>query len=319
VIGNRPITANDILPLGLVPGTTPPVLLRSAPGLVNPYSQHASFGIERELGTDWSASVDYLMNRGVKLLRSRNANLRTVGENAFGPVFGTVDPRILQDNLVESSGSSIYHGMTAIVRKRFNDFHAVNVSYTLSKAIDDTVDFITDLQPANQLDLAGERGLSSFDQRHRLVVSGVFTSPWERGFGIGKVLADMTLAPILTLGSGRPFNLLLGFDANQDTNANTDRPRFAGRNTGRGPRFATVDLRLAKAFTFGDGYRVEAVAEAFNVFNTVNYSGINNVVGALPLPSHHVEGDPERGPAEPLGFTSAFAARQIQLGVRFAF
>ena len=319
VIGNRVIGAADIAPLGLIPGTTPPVLLRSSPELVNPYSQHGSFGIERELAAHWSAGVDYLMNRGVKLLRSRNVNLQAVGSNAFGPVLGPIDPRILQDNVVESSGSSIYHGMTATLRKRFNDFHQFQVSYTFSKAIDDTVDFITDLQAANSLDLAAERSLSSFDQRNRLVVSGVFATPFERGFGIGRVLADMTLAPIVTLSSGRPFNLLLGFDANGDTNANTDRPAFAGRNTGKGPGFASVDFRVAKAFEFGDGYRIEAIAEGFNVLNTVNYSGVNNVIGTEALPSHHIPGDRSRGPAEPLGFTSAFAPRQIQLGVKFEF
>ena len=46
---------------------------------------------------------------------------------------------------------------------------------------------ITDLQAANQLDLRGERSLSSFDQRQRLVLNGVFSLP-----------ADVTVAPIFT-------------------------------------------------------------------------------------------------------------------------
>ena len=323
IIGNRPITAADIAPLGLSPGTTPPVLFGSSPELVNPYSQHASFGIERELGTHWSASVDYLLNRGVKLLRSRNVNAQIVGISEFGPEFGPrfgpIDPRKLQDNHVESSGSSIYHGMTATLKKRFSDFHQLQVSYTLSKAIDDYTDFITDLQPANQLDLAAERSLSAFDQRHRLVVSGMLLTPFERGFGIGQALADITVAPIITVSSGRPFNLLLGFDANGDTNANTDRPPLAGRNTGKGPRFTSVDLRVSKSFEIGDRYRIDALVEGFNLFNTVNFSGVNNVVPALKMPPYHVEGNRSLKPTEPLGFTSAHAPRQIQLGIKFAF
>jgi len=319
IIGNRTITAADIAPLGLVPGTTPPVLLRSSPSLVNPYSQQASFGIEREFGAHWSGSVDYLLNRGVKLLRSRNVNLQVVGSNAFGPSFGPIDPGLLQDNHVESSGSSIYHGMTATLKKRFNDFHQLQVSYTVSKAIDDTVDFITDLQPANQLNLAGERSLSAFDQRNRLVISGVFVTPFEREFGIGQVLADVTVSPIITVSSGRPFNLLLGFDANGDTNANTDRPAGAGRNTGRGPAFSSVDLRVTKTFRIGDRYEIDAMAEGFNLFNSVNFSGVNNVVGAIELPSYRVKGDRSLGPTDPLGFTSAHAPRQIQLGIKLSF
>ena len=320
VLGTRQINESDIAPLGLSPGITPPILLRAAPDIVNPYSQQASFGIERELTPHLSGGVSYLMNSGTKLLRARNTNLRIVGDNAFGPAFGPIDPRILQSNHVESSGKSIYHGMTATLSKRFSDFHQFQVSYTFSKAIDDTVDFITDLEAANQLDLAAERSLSAFDQRQRFVVSGVFMSPLDRGFGAGRVLADLTVAPILTVASGHPFNLLLGFDANGDTNANTDRPPLAGRNTGRGPSFTSLDLRVTKAFVFGDrDHRIEATAEAFNLFNTVNFSGVNNIVGTTPLSTFDVEGSRSLGPTDPLGFTSAFAPRQIQLGLKFRF
>ena len=320
VIGQRPITEADIASLGLEPGSTPPVLFRSAPELVNPYSQQLSFNVERELSGDLAASVSYLMNKGTKILRSRNTNLRIAGSNEFGPTFGPVDSSVFQNNQVESSGSSIYHGMTATLRKRFSDFHEFQVSYTFSKALDDTTDFIMDLQAANQLDLQAERALSAFDQRHRFVLSGVFTSPFERGFGFGRLLADLSLSPIVTLASGRPFNLLMGFDANEDGNPNTDRPAAAGRNTGRGPGFASVDLRVTKTFFAGRDrdYRVEAIGEIFNLFNRVNYSGLNNIVGTS-LSSYDVTGDVTRSPSEPLGFTSAFAPRQIQLGVKFRF
>ena len=319
IIGSRQITAADIAPLGLAPGITPPVLLRSAPDLVNPYSQQVSFGVERELGTDLAAGITYIMNRGTKLLRSRNTNLEVSGSNEFGPTFGPIDPGVLQANQVESSGNSIYHGMTAMLRKRFSSFYEFQASYTLSKGIDDTVDFITDLQAANQLDLRAERSLSSYDQRHRLVMSGVFTSPFDRGFGLGKVFADLTLSPILTIASGRPFNLLMGFDANGDTNPNTDRPPLAGRNTGRGPGFSSFDLRISKTFAFrGRDQRIEAIAEAFNIFNRVNYSGVNNVVGTS-ISAFDVEGRRSRSATDPLAFTSAFAPRQIQLGLRLRF
>src|SRR5262249_20237639 len=178
------------------------------------------------------------------------------------------------------------------------------------KAIDDTVDFITDLQPANQLDLRNERSLSAFDQRRRLVISGV-----------ADPVAGITVAPIFTYGSGHPFNLLLGFDANGDTQANTDRPSFAGRNTGRGPNYLSLDLRVAKSFRFHSDApsKLECSVEAFNLFNRVNFSGVNNIVGTLPLADYRVEGSRQSKPAEPLGFTSAFDPRQIQLGVKVRF
>jgi hypothetical protein len=194
------------------------------------------------------------------------------------------------------------------------------VSYTLSKAIDDTTDFYTDLQPANQLNLRDERSLSAYDQRHRLVVSGVFTSPFEQAVGFGRIVSNMTLSPIVTYSSGHPFNLLLGFDSNGDTQPNTDRPAFAGRNTGKGPDFLSFDARLAKSFQIGDGpTEVEAIFEVFNLFNRVNFSGVNTIVGTTPLTTHHVEGRSDLGPTDPLGFTSAFDPRQIQLGVKMRF
>jgi len=308
IFGNRTLTAADIAPLGLRPGNTPPVILRTDPGLVNPYNQQFSFGVDRTIGSV-NVSANYLGNRGVKQIRSRNINLRQVGTNTYGPTFGQINPAILQDNWVEASGSSIYHGMAISATKRYGNYYQVQVSYTLAKAIDDTTDFITDLQPANQLNLRDERSLSAFDQRHRLVVSSV----------MGPV-AGVTVAPIFTYSSGHPFNLLLGFDANGDFQANTDRPRYAGRNTGRGPNYVNFDLRVAKEFRLrGDSnYRIEGIVEAFNLFNRVNFSGVNNNVGTS-LTTFHVEGNRNVSPAAPLGFTSAFDPRQIQIGAKFKF
>ena len=211
---------------------------------------------------------------------------------------------------MESSGSSIYHGFVLSASKRYGNRYQLQASFTLAKAIDDTVDFITDLQPADQLNLRNERSLSSFDQRRRLVISGV-TSP----------IAGITVAPIFTYSSGHPFNLLLGFDANGDTQANTDRPPSAGRNTGRGPNYLAFDLRLAKTMRFraDSAYRLEWIVEAFNLFNRVNFSGVNNVVGMTPLSEYRVEGIRRAKPADPLGFTSAFDPRQIQLGIKLKF
>jgi hypothetical protein len=312
ILGVRALTPADLLPLGVRPGITPPVLLKTDSNIVNPYSQQFSFGVDREFADTFRISANYNGNRGVKLVRSRNSNLRQIGTNAFGPTFGPINPTILQDNYAESSGSSIYHGMALSVATRYRDQYPLRVSYTYAKAIDDTTDFITDLQAANQLDLRGERSLSAFDQRHRLIVSGVLTS----GF-----IGNVVVAPIFTYASGHPFNLLLGFDANGDTQANTDRPPLAGRNTGRGPDFMSFDVRVAKEFAFGPDspYRLEGIFEAFNLFNRVNFSEVNNVVGTVPLANYRVTGNRNVGPADPLGFTAAFDPRQIQFGVKFKF
>jgi hypothetical protein len=321
ILGTRQIAVTDVARLGLGPGTTPPVLVTTKPDLVSPYTHQGSLGVERQVLANLSISANYLVTRGVKTLRIRNSNLRLAGTNAYGPVFAPINPAILQNNGIESSGSSIYHGFSLTATKRYGQRTQFRISYTLSKAIDDSTDILIDLEPANQLDLRSERSLSSFDQRHRLVASSVLELPFQRGTNLGRVLADVTIAPIFTYGAGHPFNLLLGFDANQDTNANNDRPRFAGRNTGRGPDFVSFDLRVAKDFIFGEQgtRRISAIFEAFNLFNRVNYSGVNGTVGTSLLSNHHVTGRKNAGPTEPFGFTSAFDPRQIQLAVKFRF
>ena len=56
-----------------------------------------------------------------------------------------------------SSGSSVYHGLTANLRKRFGNHYEFLVSYTWSHAIDDSTDLQSPLEPQDNYTLAGER------------------------------------------------------------------------------------------------------------------------------------------------------------------
>ncbi|MFQ5737926.1 MAG: carboxypeptidase regulatory-like domain-containing protein [Acidobacteriota bacterium] len=321
---------------GVTPGETPSVILPGAGDAISSYSHQASFGIERSLGADWAISLDYILNRGVHLIRSRDINVRQVGTNEFA--IPGLDPDFVQLNLIETSGSSIYHGFTAALRKRFSQNYSMNVSYTLGKAIDDTTDFLLEFEPANQTDVRSERSLSTFDQRQRLVVSGIYQSPYRASRSNGwrkNLFADWVVAPIVTAASGKPFNLLLGFDANGDTHEALDRPciltdqassctvsggTLAGRNTGKGDDLFTTDLRLSRKFRLPrEQTYLEFIFEAFNLFNKVNYSGVNFFVPGVDLTDPVVRGSEDIPANQPLGFTSAFDPRQIQFGLRFVF
>ncbi|MBI4455177.1 MAG: TonB-dependent receptor [Acidobacteria bacterium] len=320
---NGPLTADRLRVLGLPPGRTPSIILPQADNMKTPYSHQASLGIERELLPDLAVAIGYNLNRGLHLIRSRDINVRQIGPNKF--TLPGLDPRSVQINQIETTGRSIYHGLTISGRKRFSHNHAYQISYSYGKAIDDATDFITPLQANNQHDLRSERSLSAFDERHRLVVSAVLVSKMESDNRFAKnFFSDWTLSPIFTYAGGKPFNLLVGFDANGDTHDETDRPslpngQIAGRNTGRGPNFVSVDLRLARKINLQpDGkMNVEVIAEAFNLFNRVNFSGVNNVVG-FSLSDFDAKG--KRGsPTAPLGFTSAYDPRQIQFGLKVNF
>ena len=113
-----------------------------------------------------------------------------------------------------------------------------------------------------------------------------------------------------------------------------DRPALAGRNTGRGEAYYNFDMRLARRFFVKESRFLELTFEAFNLFNKVNYNGINNVVGTacvanfatnpncagntnpIPINARGINGI---SPTAPLGFTSAAPSRQLQFGIRYNF
>jgi hypothetical protein len=216
--------------------------------------------------------------------------------------------------------------------KRFSSYYSINTNYTFSKTIDEVTDFNSDFSAQNPLDLRAERALSAFDQRHRLVFSGTFVSPVRGTSALSRLLSDWTLSPIFIAGSGRPFNVVLGIDANGDGVSTRDRPCIrpaagepciadsnVGRNVGRGAAFYNVDTRLARRFNIGDDKYVEMTFEAFNLFNHTNFTGINNVIGTTPLLTGRPTGIEGRAPTMPFAFTSAAPARQLQFGARFNF
>jgi hypothetical protein len=172
--------------------------------------------------------------------------------------------------------------------------------------------------------LAADRALSSFDERHKVVVAAVIDSPWKN-----KILSGFELAPIVQYHSGHPFNLLAGESVNGDNHPTNGRPIGANRNTGIGPNYADFDLRLSRLFKLRENTTVQLLAEGFNLFNRTNYASVNNQVGpafGLPLSeggqgftTFKVQGTSALSPSEPLGFTSALPKRQLQLGIRLTF
>jgi hypothetical protein len=124
-----------------------------------------------------------------------------------------------------SNGSSVYHGFSANLRKRFNRHYEFLASYTWSHAIDDSTDLQATLTPQDSYYPAIDRSTSLFDQRHRFVFSGVYQSGRLGGSGFGsKFFSDWTVAPLIEFGSGRPFNIITGSDDNFQLSSLTGRP-----------------------------------------------------------------------------------------------
>ncbi len=362
VIGTRQIVASDLAQFGLNTGPGRPLEARIRLGnnFQNPETYQASAAVQQDLGRGFAIEFSYLFSRGVHLVRPvdvRNYAVTGISPYAGQPIVnatqlgcytipgvpaagfncsatggaltGNFLPRYALDAEYQSVANSFYNAGTIQLTKRLSQNYSINANYTLSKTIDEATDFNTDYLAQNPLNIRDDRSLSAFDQRHRLVVSSVIISPFENA-----VLKDFVFSPIFTAGSGRPFNLLIGTDTNNDSRLYNDRPAGAGRNTGKGEPYYSFDMRLARRFFAKEQRFLELTFEAFNLFNTVNYNGINNVVGTacvanfalnprcagatnvIPINARGREGV---SPTQPLGFTSAAPARQLQFGVRYNF
>lgn len=133
--------------------------------------------------------------------------------------FGDMSPNL-------TNGTSNYNALSVNLKKRFSSKYEFLLSYTWSHAIDDSTDVVsTSDAPQNNFNANAERSISTFDQRHRLVLSGVYNSGKIGGAGFrSAVFSGITVAPIIEISSGRPFNILTGSDTNFDFNPITDRP-----------------------------------------------------------------------------------------------
>jgi hypothetical protein len=344
------------------------VLFVNQPGYRPPIAQQASFGIEREIGPGFSISISGIYSHtqrlpvaidtnllpapftSVPLANGSTASYRNWNTTLGGgdPIPGSpeglpcnnpttlcfANPLIVQNNQYTSAAYALYEGGIVEVKKRFSDHFTLFGNYTFSKGFDTSTDFNSDYGPQDPTNLNLDRALSEFDQRHKLVIAGVFDSPWK-----GSVWSGFQLAPIFSYHSGHPFNLLAGGEINGDNHVTNERPIGAPRDTGLGPNYVDFDMRLSWGHKLGEKAKLQFTAEGFNIANRTNFASVNNEVSplfALPTsapwfgqgntsfnvhgirPGTIVNGQAAT-PSTPLAFTSAFPKRQIQLGLRLSF
>ena len=323
---------SDAARLGIAPAIYP-----AAPKLPTPYSQQASVAVERLLAPNLTLSATYQFVRGTKLARTVNVNLappltltaanaaslgfaspnaQQLGREVFGPQ--RLDTRYNSIFQWQDHAGSTYNGLSLVLNRRMSNEIEFTGAYTWSKTIDDASDFTE--QPQNPYDLRASRGLSRFDQRHRFVFSGLFDLPfgdeedeprkpgtpepwWSTAFG------NLEVAPIVTIGSGRPVNPLTGADSVHNFAYPLNvRPSGWGRNVLRTPYTANVDFRILKYFPLTEHGKLDVVAEFFNLLNRTNVAEVDPVygVGAAPRP----------GFLRPL---EASNPRQVQFSLDFEF
>jgi hypothetical protein len=219
-------------------------------------------------------------------------------------------------------------------------------SYTFSKSIDNDSLSIqgvsTNLDQSNMKSL--ERGLSTFDIRHRLVASFTYDLPFKFGNkAIDAIFGNWQAGGIITQQSGQPFTVNINSDRanngllNQRPNLVGD-PNLpedqrtperwfntaafavqpagtlgtAGRNILEGPGTNIVDFSLLKNIPLSDRHKMQFRAEFFNLFNHTNFD----------FPERFCAGTVAGAPCTAPQFGRIGAARDpriLQFGLKFLF
>ncbi len=286
-------------------------------GYRTPYAQTWNFSIQHDLGKGFITELGYLGTKGTRLdiltLPNEGPGASLVGGhhqlgNAIGFTFDS------------SNGDSIYHAVQTRLMRRFRSGISMNAHYTFSKSIDNSSSFggAGNTVAQNWLDLAAERGLSSFDRRHVFDMNWVITSPFgtpnSRFAGSGwsaRLLKDWSLSGGITAETGTPLTArVLGNTARLAQTGGIGSGRAdatgadlsssagffnlaafaplppgafgnAGRNTIPGPGLVALNAAFGRSFQFGDTRRrLEFRFEANNILNHVSFTNINTVVNA---------------------------------------
>jgi hypothetical protein len=239
-------------------------------------------------------------------------------------------PPFVRVNFWQPTADNTYRALLLKVDKRMSNHYQALVSYTLSKAEDDSV--ISML--ADQYGFSKVRRPGVADRRHRLVVSGIVELPYQmQASAIGDFRSSLPFGPITS-----------GLDLNNDTLFGTavttsDLPpgvipmsgcrslnldAINAFRTARNltpvtdvdcPGFANVDLRFSKFLRFGQS-RAELIAQLFNVFNRSNFNTPSNNIGSG---NDANTGRPLFGTVTSLLPNINAPSRQAEFAIRFQF
>jgi hypothetical protein len=218
-------------------------------------------------------------------------------------------PDYANNSQYSPAAASAYHGVHASWVQHPTAWGHYRVSYTLSKAMDNVGQFFFS-SPIDPFDLSKDWGRSDDDQRHRLVFDGAVQTSAAPARNAWEALTHgFQLSGILQAYSALPLNITSGVTTIQGT---AGRPivdgAFIPRNSGTGPNFFSLNLRVSRTFLLGSRLRAEGMLEMFNVTNRVNAVTINGNFGAGAYPA---------SPASSFAQVTAVAdPRALQLGVR---
>jgi len=283
------------------------------PDFRTPYVYVYNFGLQWEPAHHYAAELDYVGNKGTKLIDVRTLN-QGVGATAPYTASGFSNNKVLNGlQMIETTAGAHYDSLQASLKRRSSSLDFL-LSYTFSKSIDEhsgaPANELSAL-PGDQQNRRSQRGISDFDRTHRLVANFVWF-PKEVYSGAsriaGHLLNDWQFSGIVTVQSGVPFSVIstngaaiynradlvrAGNGAKEGSvksrlDAYFDPTAFAvslatappfgssSRNILRGRGQKSVDFSIGKSVRVTATNRLEFRAEFFNIFNFANFGLPNN-------------------------------------------
>ncbi len=304
-----------------------------APNFKPSYMETFNLTVEREVIRNLAVRASYIGNLGRRLSYTDDLNY---ARYAPGATTGNIQQRRPYRDfgrilMTYSESTSSYHGLQLSVERRVAKGFSFEVNYTFSKSIDEVSTDTTPQNPSQTIPMnrTANRGVSDFDQKHRLVASHVWALPelakqgalvrsvfggWQfsgittmraggpfsvssgtdRAFsGLGSTFADLVGNPYLDTGRSRSEKINQYFNPAAFTLAAIGTFGTSPRNLMYGPGAINFDFGLMKVFPVRERFKIQFRAELFNAFNTPNFGNPNgNVNTPARLARLESAGDP---------------------------
>jgi len=358
-----PVTWSNAIPggSGTVVQVPPPFAWAAAYDHATPYTAQYMVNVQRQLSSNWALEVGYLGSQSRHLYGFQNIN-----QAAPGPL-NSINSRRPYANygvlsFVNDTFKAGYNAASVKLTRRFSRGVSLTTNYTFAKSIDNASGTRTQgldtLFPQDSSCLECERGLSSFDVRHRWVLGAVWELPVGKGklLGINNSIANFfvggwQLSTNSTIQSGVPQTLTIGFNNAGTNNPLPDRPSYSGtgtgyaanrspsrwydpasfvvspqgtfgnvgRNTMLTPHRQSIDMSLSKRFTMPYSEH-HSIQLRVEAFNVFNHPTWDAPNGNI-LAGPAFPGAPANAAHQGFGVISATALpmRQIQLGIKYSF
>ncbi|MDQ3756205.1 MAG: TonB-dependent receptor [Acidobacteriota bacterium] len=275
------------------------------PNMKRGYVQSFNATVQQDI-FDFVTEVSYVGSLSTRLPGTININAAGPGSATADRPLNRLYGRTADIFYTDFFLSANYHALQSKVERRFRGGDQITVAYTWSKAIDYTDAFA--LQDDFNID--NNRGLCDCDRTHAFVVSHVLRSPFGRGRRfladnrvLGGILGGWSLSGVFTARSGSPIDItgvslvaarvqgstarpnligdprILGgigpgqlyFDTSAFGNPAAGQFGNVGRNTVRGPGYASYNLTLARTFSLSERLRLRLTGSGFNITNTPRF------------------------------------------------